>query len=88
MSKALLLDTRNQKYYRGDTRLELCEACPDVEFDFLNRQAIIKGKPDTFSFSCDYTDDELPREMSKRVVGKLCQDHGFILYVNESNERR
>lgn len=82
MNKLVLIDTRNNKFYCGETYLELFLKCPDVTGDSNARVAVIMGKPDTVSFSNEFTFEELMREIAERALFVLRRDCGFILARN------
>jgi hypothetical protein len=78
--KALLLDTRNDKHYTGDTYAELIAHTPLVSLDIPGRCFRIQGVAHPFQYSNEYTADELVKEMSRDAVNFLCRNAGFVLY--------
>lgn len=79
--KLLLINERSGKVSRGETRAELLLNTGIVQFDMDGRRALIKGVPDTVSFSRDFTDEEMLKEMGKRVLEVLTRDYSFTLYT-------
>lgn len=64
----------------GDNPLDLVTQIPEIVIDVVNRKAIINGKPDTVSFSSQYTDEELPHAIAKRILQLYLRMQGWALY--------
>lgn len=79
----LLLDTRNDKHYTGTTVTDVVQSTGVVTVDFDARRAVIKGKPDTVSFSTDYSHIELVREVHARALQVLCCHHDWALFRSD-----
>lgn len=81
MSKLLLCKPgRENSCISGNSNLELVSKIPGVVLDAGLRRAVISGIPDTVSFSDEYSAEELPAAMAKRVLQKYINDYGWKLY--------
>lgn len=78
--RLLLLDTRNDRHYTGENTSDLILNTGRVTIDLNSRRAVIDGKPDTVSYSSEYTSDELLVEACRRALQVLTRDYGFVLY--------
>lgn len=83
MSTLLLLDHRNDRHYTGETTVDLLRASGLISIDLDARRAVILGKPDTVTFSTEYTQDDMVREACRRALQVLCSNHGFTLFRSE-----
>lgn len=81
MSKGLLLDTRNDKYYVGNTYEELARATGRVTFDVAKRTVLIDGKK-ILTFTLDWSPEEFLGEASGDTVEMLVKNYGFVVYHN------
>lgn len=79
----LLFDARNDKYYFGDSIIDVVRATGRIGIDFHARGATIDDRNDTVSFSSDYSRDELIQQVFARGLRLLCRDHGFILFTSK-----
>lgn len=79
----LLLDTRNDKHYTGTTVTDVVQSTGVVTIDFDARRAIIKGKPDTVSFSPDYDHIDFVRQVHARALQVLCSHYDWALYRSD-----
>ena len=81
----LLLDTRNDTHYTGATIVELVDSIPAgiACMDIFARRAFIYLKPDSVSFSAEYTQGELVGEIARRTVQVLCRDHGWQIFRSD-----
>lgn len=76
----LILDPRLNRHYSADTLPDLMIHTGAVSFSMSERRAYIKGEPDTVTFSEEYTDVEMIREMAYRALKVLTRDYGWTLY--------
>lgn len=87
---ALLLDTRNDKHYLGDTYLELAQATGRVSFDLEARTCTVQHSSHphlavyptsrTLSWGESWTRDAMLHDMARDAVRYLCMKCGFKLY--------
>lgn len=84
----LLLDTRKDKHYMGDTRMEILQALfPRVKIDTANKQATIDGLVVARYAKDQWTVDEFVADVACAVIGILVRDYGFVFYTNASTSR-
>lgn len=76
----LLLNPFTDKFHTGDRTIDLVFGSGLATLDHAARRAVIKGAPDTVSFSAEYSDEELLREAARRALDVLRRHHGYILF--------
>lgn len=76
----LLLDTRLDKHYLGETVAEVVAATGRVKINVDLRRVEIDGQQDTVSFGRDYSYDELIREAYSRGL-QLLRRRGFAVFT-------
>lgn len=76
----MLLDPSTDRHYIGDDRVSLMHNTGRVVFDMVGRCVVIDGKPDTVTYSTDFTDDEMIREMAARAMVLLGR-RGWLLFT-------
>ena len=76
----LLLDTRLDKHYLGETVAEVVSATGRVKINFDLRRVEIDGQQDGVSFAHDWSRDEFIREACSRAL-QLLRRRGFAVFT-------
>lgn len=76
----LLLDTRLDRHYMGETVAEVVAATGRVKINLNLRRVEIDGQQDTVSFGRNYSYDELIREANSRAL-ELLRRRGFAVFI-------
>lgn len=76
----LLLDTRLDKHYLGETVAEAVAATGRVKINVDMRRVEIDGRQDSVSFGHDYSHEEFIREAYSRAL-QLLRRRGFAVFT-------
>jgi len=76
----LLLDTRNDKHYTGDTKAELLLQTGMARIDLSQRKVFIKGVDNPLQYSDEYTQGELIQEGNRDALNFLCRNCGYVIF--------
>ena len=76
----LLLDTRLDKHYLGETVAEAVAATGRVKINFAMRRVEIDGQQDNVSFGHDYSHDQFVHEAYSRAL-QLLRRRGFAVFT-------
>lgn len=76
----LLLDTRLDRHYLGETVIEVVAATGRVKINFVLRCVEIDGQQDGVSFGHDYSHDQFIHEAYSRAL-QLLRRRGFAVFT-------
>lgn len=87
----LLLNTKDQIHHKGETSLELAQACGRVKFDLTRRICYVflydprwaKNPPHELLYGDSWGEEEMLLEMAQDAISYLCRNCGFELYSKD-----
>jgi hypothetical protein len=78
--RLLFINLRDQKFVTGSNFRDLYYQLSGIKYDTVNRRLTFFNKPDTVSFSNEFTPEELQIELARRTIDILTRDYGWKLY--------